>query len=348
MNLSKTLPALLLALLTLYGCSNSEPQAPKYDLSLYDGKPIDSLTSEVLPASETEAIKRGDSALRNNNSDLALYEYILALSFSDARYQDKALYNIGRIHESRGNVALAYKAYEMAIEYNSNNVRVLAQLGAMASKQGRVDEGKSYFLRALNADQVRLKNSKTIVGGLDSVQAIRQLEVDPMSPDMAYIGLGVLADVGSQHALAEAYYLNALKIKPNSVSGMLNLGYSYYMSGQYDKAERYTLAALEKDPDNKKAQNNLALIYLGRDEIPRATNIFMRSMGAPEALNNVGYFLILQGKPEQAIPYLQEAIDKKPSYYKLANENLERALALVREKQVKSSKQAATTLHKPE
>jgi Tfp pilus assembly protein PilF len=56
----------------------------------------------------------------------------------------------------------------------------------------------------------------------------------------------------------------------------------------------------------------------------------MKFMDAPEALNNVGYFLMLQGKPERAIPYLQQAIDKKPSYYKVANENLERALLEVR------------------
>lgn len=57
----------------------------------------------------------------------------------------------------------------------------------------------------------------------------------------------------------------------------------------------------------------------------------MRHMDAPEALNNVGYFLIIQGRPDEAIPYLQQAIDKKPSYYKIANENLNRALAEVRE-----------------
>ena len=72
-------------------------------------------------------------------------------------------------------------------------------------------------------------------------------------------------------------------------------------------------------------------IYVASGDIKKATNVFMRHMDAPEALNNVGYFLILQGKPDQAVPYLQQAIDKKSSYYKVANENLNRALAEVRE-----------------
>jgi Tfp pilus assembly protein PilF len=69
----------------------------------------------------------------------------------------------------------------------------------------------------------------------------------------------------------------------------------------------------------------------------------MRQMEAPEALNNVGYFLILQGKPDEAIPYLQQAIDKKPSYYKLANENLSRALAEVRVMKIKKGNQSSDT-----
>ncbi|GAM69844.1 TPR repeat protein [Vibrio sp. JCM 19236] len=57
-------------------------------------------------------------------------------------------------------------------------------------------------------------------------------------------------------------------------------------------------------------------------------------MSEPEALNNVGYFVMLRGDPEEAIPYFQQAIDKNPSYYKVANENLERALSEVRLRKV--------------
>ena len=106
----------------------------------------------------------------------------------------------------------------------------------------------------------------------------------------------------------------------------------FYMSEDYRKAQRFVLQALKKDPNNEKALNNLALIYLGKGEITRAVNVFSKHMDKPEALNNVGYFLILQGKPDKAIPYLQQAIDSKTSYYKVANENLEKALAMVREK----------------
>lgn len=320
---------LVSSLFVLSGCASSEPEKPSFDSSLYEGRPIDTLTSDAAPLSEMEAIQRGDIALSNNNIDLALYEYIRALSFPDAQHQDKTLYTIGRIHQSRDNTVYAEKAFLASVEYNPNNVQVLEQLGSIYMKQGSVQQGKSYFYRALNADQVRLKNPNTLSDPVEIVD-IRQLQVDKDSPALAYMGLGIVADIEAQHEFAKVFYHKAIEVKPNSVKALLNLGYSYYMSGNYTSAKRYTMSALEKDPNNEKAQNNLALIYLGKGEIKRAINVFMRHMDAAEALNNVGYFLILQGKPDKAVPYLQQAIDKKPSYYPVANENLERALAEVR------------------
>ncbi|WP_165310391.1 tetratricopeptide repeat protein [Vibrio ziniensis] len=321
---------LLIAMLTACA-SEPENQAKSFDSELYDGRPVETFNADAAPLTEVEAIKRGDYALRQNNSDLALYEYIRSLEFPNSKYSDKTLYTIGRIHQSRGNFQLAERAYLLALENNPDNVKVLEQLGSNYSKQRKVDEGRSYFLRAINADQVRLSSRKSLNDD-SSVTDIDALSSDNSSPALAYIGLGVLDDVKAQHDTAQALYAQALKIDPKSFKALMNMGYSYYMSGNYGDASRFTLAALEQDPNNDKALNNLALIHLAKGEAQRALNVFMRRMDPPEALNNVGYFLMLQGKPEEAIPYLQQAIDKKPSYYKLANENLERALAEVRAK----------------
>ncbi|MBD0787534.1 tetratricopeptide repeat protein [Vibrio sp. Y2-5] len=324
--------ATLLLISVLAGCaSDSDKQSKLFDSELYDGRPVETFSTDAAPLTETEAIKRGDYALRQNNSDLALYEYIRSLDFPDSQYSDKTLYTIGRIHQSRGNYELAERAYLLALEHNPNNVQVLEQLGSNYSKQGKVDEGRSYFLRAINADQLRL-NSRLTLDDDATVSEIEALNSDNMSPAVAYMGLGILDDVKAQHEIAQAFYNHALKIQPKSSKALMNMGYSHYMSGNYTDATRFTLAALEQKPDNEKALNNLALIYLAKGETQRALNVFMRRMDPPEALNNVGYFLMLQGKPEEAIPYLQQAIDKKPSYYKIANENLERALAEVRAK----------------
>tara|TARA_Y100001956_G_scaffold82949_1_gene107173 strand:+ start:3701 stop:4711 length:1011 start_codon:yes stop_codon:yes gene_type:complete len=325
----------LLPVFVLVGCAASDENT--LDTSLYDGRPIDTLSLEEPPKTEKEAITRGDLALRQGNTDLALYEYIRSLSFENGQFQDRSLYNIGRIHQSRGNLALADRAFTLSVERNPNNIQSLEQLGIIYSRSGDIRQGESYFLKAINADQLRFGSKKTLSDqDLATAEAVSALKTDSSSPDYAYMGLGVLADLDADHTLAQAYYQHALRIKPDSVKTLTNSGYSYYMSGDYRQAQRLSLQALEQDPNNEKALNNLALIYLGKGEINRALNVFTRHMDKPEALNNVGYFLMLQGKPDKAIPYLQQAIDSKPTYYKVANENLERALAMVREEQVDS------------
>ncbi|MCE0494324.1 tetratricopeptide repeat protein [Vibrio salinus] len=315
------------------GCAgHSKQNTMPFDSELYDGQEVESFNLKDAPKTETEAIKRGDKALGQNNVDLALYEYIRSLKLPKGVHKDKTLYTIGQIHQSRQNIALAEKAYLMALKENPDNVKVLEQLGANFSKQGDVAQGKSYFLRAINADQLRMKaGSQQIKEPLTSTR-INGLTVDNQSPIVAYMGLGILYDVDNKHALAQGFYRKALTIDPKSAKGLINMGYSYYMSGDYGEAARTTIAALKLAKNNEKAQNNLALIYLAQNKVQKALGVFMSSMEDYQALNNVGYFLMLQGKPEMAIPYLQQAIDKNPVYYQLANENLKRALAEIRAK----------------
>lgn len=86
---------------SLLGCASSESEPKEFDGSLYAGKPVDSLTNEEPPKTEMEAITRGDTALGNKNYDLALYEYLRSLSFSDASHQNKTLYTVGRFIQPR-------------------------------------------------------------------------------------------------------------------------------------------------------------------------------------------------------------------------------------------------------
>ncbi len=315
-------------LFLLAACSSSEHSDPFYS-SLYQGKPVETLDIEEKSLSEMDAIQRGDLALRNKNTDLALYHYITALEFVNGLHRDKVLLNIAQIHSQRGNDELVEQALLMALEANPNNVDVLQKLGRDYSKKGDVEKGKVYFTRAINADQVRLNSGYSITENIQESELVK-LTRDKQSPAIAYIGLGILYDLDSEHSVAQTLYRQALGIDPNSKNAMMNLGYSYYMEGKYDQATIYTMKALKFDTTNQKANNNLALIYLAKNDEKNALNVFMRVMETPEALNNVGYFLMLQGKAAKAVPYFQQAIDKKPYFYKAANENLEQALQQVR------------------
>ncbi len=314
----------------IFGCSSNDSKQTAFDNSLYSGKPVEALTNDEPPVDEEEAISRGDAALTSNNTDLALYEYIRSLTFDDGIHKDKTLYTIGRIHESRNDFELADKSYRASLAENPNHIGSLQELGKLNTKQGRKDIGLSYYLRALNTDQLRLGGQGDITANNISNENILSLRYDEKSPVNAYIGLGVLYDINNKHEIAQALLRKALDIKPYNENTLVSLGYSYYMVEDYGKATYYTNAALNLNNNNEKAINNLGLIAIAQGEPRKALGIFGQRMSRAEALNSVGYFLILRGEPGEAIPYLQEAIDQSPSYYAKANENLERALAMVR------------------
>ncbi|KIP79784.1 hypothetical protein SN11_01420 [Vibrio harveyi] len=320
----------IVLLLLLTACSTTDTSSD-FNSELYSGKPVESLTNDEPPKTEEEAISRGDIALSNKNADLALYEYIRSLSFPNAKHKDKTLYTVGRIHLARDNQELADRSFRASLAENPDNIGSLEELGTLYTKRGDREAGRSYYLRALNADQTRLGGDPNITKDNVSQETIATYRYDKNSPVGAYSGLGVLYDVRGDHDLAQKLFRKALDIESRNVNALVSLGYSYYMEKEYSKATHFTQAALSLQPGNERAINNLGLIALAKDQPRQALNIFTRHMTEPEALNNVGYFLILQGKADEAIPYLQQAIDKNPAYYELANKNLERALSMVRE-----------------
>ncbi len=56
----------LLLLTALAGCASDSDKQSRFDSELYDGRPVETFSSDAAPLTETEAIKRGDYALRNN------------------------------------------------------------------------------------------------------------------------------------------------------------------------------------------------------------------------------------------------------------------------------------------
>ncbi len=130
----------------LTACASDDKTAD-FDSELYAGDPIDSLLAEEAPVSEIEAIQRGgDAALDSQNYDLALYEYIRSLAFSDGKFQDRSLNTIGEIHLARGNTELAEKSFLRALDFNPNNVVTLQSLGVLYSKRGMIPQGRNAFL----------------------------------------------------------------------------------------------------------------------------------------------------------------------------------------------------------
>ncbi|MHC6800937.1 tetratricopeptide repeat protein, partial [Vibrio antiquarius] len=171
----------IISLLVLTACSTTE-QSSDFDSTLYSGKPVESLTNDEPPKTEEEAISRGDIALSNKNVDLALYEYIRSLSFPNAVHKDKTLYTVGRIHLARENSELADKSFRASLAENPDHIGSLTELGTLYTKRGEKDVGKSYYIRALNADQIRMDGDPIITKDNITAESVATYRYDDKSP----------------------------------------------------------------------------------------------------------------------------------------------------------------------
>jgi len=136
------------------------------------------------------------------------------------------------------------------------------------------------------------------------------------------------------------------------------IGYANDVSGNYDAAQEAYTRAAALSPDKGAALNNLGMSYLRQDRLVEAINAFRKALdrepalsvarlnlrialaatgdfavalaGASEAeqasvLNSVGAQALAKGDVDTAKSLFQQALEKNPSFYSGAYDNLERA-----------------------
>lgn len=164
------------------------------------------------------------------------------------------------------------------------------------------------------------ESEATLEGRLKNVTP--DWQVDNKSPYDVYNSLGIIADLRKEFWLAQFYYELAIQIQPQNPSPYNNVGYSYYLSEQWEEAEKRYRKALKLDANYEGAWRNLGLLYTRQGRYHKALDTFSRIMEEPEAYNTVGYLCMLSKRYEQAEQFFEKAIDLSPSYYLLARQNL--------------------------
>ncbi|WP_413111009.1 tetratricopeptide repeat protein [Thaumasiovibrio sp. DFM-14] len=323
----------------LAGCATTEDQQTQlsgFDHELYDGKSTLGLSGDFPPASPQEAIARGDQAYLAQDADLALYEYIRALSFPSQEEADIAYYKVGYIHQQRGNYDLARLAYERASLANPNNSQYLTALGNTELKLGNKESAKTSLTQAIVLDQKRQSNS---VEAEQIEDENTRLLIDAQSPLNAYNALGVICDLETKHLDAQKLYKLGLNQQPRDEKLLNNYAYSLYMNGDLNQAENIYKRITKLNSQSDKAWSNLGLIYIRKGQYNAAYGALKHAMKPEAAYNDIGYFAMLEGDYEAAIHFLQKAIDASPTYYITAQENLAQAKQLqVESPRVKASK----------
>lgn len=224
--------------------------------------------------------------LQDNKLDEAQTYFERMDSLGD--YPDEAGYYLGRIAEEKGDIDNAITWYR-SIQQGSNYFDAQVRLGLLLAKQGNVEEARRHIqgIRAGNQQQ------KNIL-----VQAEGELLVEE-----------------KRYADAMVVYDQALE---NKYDGDLLYARAMVAEkiGRLDILEQDLRTILEQDPDNAQALNALGYTLADRtDRYQEAYDLIKKALELKPndyyVLDSMGWVLYRLGRLDEAINYLQQALNER-------------------------------------
>jgi Flp pilus assembly protein TadD len=254
---------------------------------------LDLLFATEFPvASKEEALTKATLAYREGELDKAQLYLIRALKFDIG--DTDLLAQIGNLHVQQNNSQLAARAFQLALQQESQHPASLEGLGLLYFGAGNDNKAREYLELAIAS-----------------------------APNLwrSYNSLGVIADRQKNFDLAQFYYDAALEIQPLADVVLINRGYSKYLNKDYEGAARDFHDVTERS-NNNKAWRNLALVYATQGWYEDAIETFLRVEDERDAYNATGTIAMENGDVEEAYHYLSEAVRLSPTYFAQAEKNL--------------------------
>ena len=238
-------------------------------------------------------IQSGDTLSQSGEYNEALVQYLLALE--DDELNPDLLHRVGYTHERLGNTGPAVESYRRVLQLNASHLDTRERLALLSLKNENVTYAKALLEAVLDADGVRWESLN---------------------------GLGIIHDLEQNYDEAQAFYSSAITLMPGVAKLHNNLGYSYYLQGDQEKALEQFERVVTMFPDYDQGWSNLALVYLQRGDEENAKLAFQRIVTEPQAINNIGYYELLNNDMDSARARFTEALKISPSFYSKAQQNL--------------------------
>lgn len=249
---------------------------------------------------------------RAGEHDKALVYYLKALE--NAPKDIDLTYRVAELHKQMGKPQFALHMLERIIAAEPTHINALTDAAKILLQNKELAKATDYFARVTALDQARLKEKANI----QSFYA----GTDASSPLDAYNGLGVAYDLMGSYDKAKEMYALSLQIDPYSPVVLTNMGYSHYLSGNYSAAISAFHKAIDAAPSYERSWTNLGLVYARMGRYNKAFQTLKRVMEDAQAYNDLGYFLMLEQRYEEAEYFFEQAISASPKYYEVAYENL--------------------------
>lgn len=142
------------------------------------------------------------------------------------------------------------------------------------------------------------------------------------------LGSAYLRTKQRDRALLE--FTESLRIRPTHPGALVNMGRMFLDSGKAAEAAQFFEKAVSIEPRRVSANLNLAIAYFQMNQIEKALAQakLTQQIGPedPKVYNLLGILSNLSGRPDEAVKYLQTALQIDPNYTN-AKTNLQRVLA---------------------
>ena len=293
MNKTRFLPVVLCAGF-LCGCAGA--QTKDADGALADtvgNENLDLLFATEFPVtSKQEAITKSNLAYRDGDLDKALFYSVKALKYAVTDVD--LLVRIGNLHIMQGNSRMAARAFNLALAQDPEHPESLQGLGLLYFEADKHEKARQKLELAVAGDETLWRSWNV---------------------------LGILADDRKEHDLAAEYYGKALKIQPDSVSVLINRGYSRYLAGDLETAARQ-LFEVATESDHPKAWRNLGMVYAKLGWYDEALDVFRKVEDEANANNSTGEIALANKNLAVAQEFFSEAVRQSPVYFPEAERNL--------------------------
>jgi tetratricopeptide (TPR) repeat protein/peroxiredoxin len=201
----------------------------------------------------------------------------------------------GSVYYQRGYFGQAEASFRLSLRDDPSSAEALYGLGSACLEQQKTAEARESFERA-----VKLHASY------------------PETLPNAWNNLGLLATREGRTAEAIPYFQEALKVSPDHLIVLDNLGNAYRQQKQWDDARRVLERALVVSPEDPEANYSLGMVFAQTDDTEHAFEYLQRALkyrpGYPEALNNLGVLYLRTRRRDDAVATFQECIRVAPAF----------------------------------
>lgn len=140
-----------------------------------------------------------------------------------------------------------------------------------------------------------------------------------MTETVERIGMeGIAAFQRGNYAGAKEAYLRVLKVDPDNLAALVNLGVTEYRLGHLDEAEALLRRSLQVRTENPTAWLNLGILYLDRDDPMQALSAIAQAVAyAPGDAVARNYLGVAAGRNrwfDAAEAELRRAVELRPDY----------------------------------